>query len=195
VNVKEGKIHGLKSHDYYIIMKRLLLVMLRGYRDDDIWEMLAELSYFYIQLCVKEIKKRYDGEVGQRDTDAYMQIKKIFPPGWFNPMHHLLVHIPYEAKVGGPVQYRRMFHIKRALKYLRAMVSNKARVEGSIAESFLLKEITYFLSVYFTEEHNVNALTLRYNVDEEPPLSDLKIFEWRGTTASSSTTYYYTQEE
>jgi hypothetical protein len=88
-----------------------------------------------------------------------------------------------------------MFHIKRALKYLRAMVSNKARVEGSIAESFLLKEITYFLSVYFTEEHNVNALTLRYNVDEEPPLSDLKIFYWRGTTASSSTTYYYTQEE
>jgi hypothetical protein len=37
-----------------------------------------------------------------------------------------------------------MYHIERALKYLRAMVGNKARVEGSIAESFLLKEITYF---------------------------------------------------
>jgi hypothetical protein len=22
---------------------------------------------------------------------------------WFNPMQHLLVHIPYEAKVGSPV--------------------------------------------------------------------------------------------
>jgi hypothetical protein len=32
--------------------------------------------------------------------------KKIFPPGWFNPMQLLLVHIPYEAKGGGPVQYR-----------------------------------------------------------------------------------------
>jgi hypothetical protein len=110
-------------------------------------------------------------------------------------MQHLLIHIPYEAKVGAPVQYRWMYHIERALKYLRAMVGNKARVEGSNAKSFLLKEITYFSSVYFAEEHNVNALTLRYNVNEEPPLSDLKLFQWRGTTASSSMTYYYTQEE
>jgi hypothetical protein len=88
-----------------------------------------------------------------------------------------------------------MYHIERALKYLRAMFGNKARVEGSITESFLLKEIIYFSSVYFVEEHSVNALTLRYNVDEEPPLSDLKIFQWRGTTASSSMTYYYIQEE
>jgi hypothetical protein len=53
-----------------------------------------------------------------------------------------------------------MYHIERALKYLRAMVGNKARVEGSIIESFLLKEITYFLTVYFVEEQNLNALTL-----------------------------------
>jgi hypothetical protein len=88
------------------------------------------------------------------------KLEKIFPPGWFNPMEYLLIHIPYEAMLGGPVQYRWMYHIERALKYHRAMVHNKARVEGSIAESFLLKEITYFSSVYFAEEHNVNALTL-----------------------------------
>jgi hypothetical protein len=123
------------------------------------------------------------------------KLEEIFPLGWFNPMQHLLVHIPYDAKVGGPVQYRWMYHIERALKYLIAMVGNKARVEDSIAESFLLKEIIYFLSVYFVEEHNINALTLRYNVDEEPPLSGLKQFQWRGTTASNITTYYYTQEE
>jgi hypothetical protein len=70
-----GKIHGLKSHDYHIIMERLLPIMLRGCLDDDIWEALAELSYFYRQLCAKN-KKRYDGEVGEGDTGAYMQIRK-----------------------------------------------------------------------------------------------------------------------
>jgi hypothetical protein len=75
-------------------------------------------------------------------------------------MQHLLVHIPYEVMIGGPTQYRWMYHIERSLKYLRAMVDNKARVEGSITKSFLLNEITYFSSVYFVEEHNVNALTL-----------------------------------
>jgi hypothetical protein len=57
VNVTAGKIHGLKSHDYHIIMERLLSVMLHGYLDDDIWEALVELSYFYRQLYAKEIKK------------------------------------------------------------------------------------------------------------------------------------------
>jgi hypothetical protein len=83
-------------------------------------------------------------------------------------MQHLLVHISYEAKVGSPMQYRWMYHIKRALKYLISMVGNRARVEGCIVESFLLKEITYFSSVYFAEEHNVNVVTLRYNVAARP---------------------------
>jgi hypothetical protein len=29
------------------------------------------------------------------------KLVKIFPPGWFNPMQHFLVHLPYEANVGG----------------------------------------------------------------------------------------------
>jgi hypothetical protein len=35
------------------------------------------------------------------------------------------------------------------------------------------------MSVYFVEEHNVYAPTMRYNVDEEPSIGDLKIFQWR----------------
>jgi hypothetical protein len=88
------------------------------------------------------------------------KLEKIFLTGCFNLMQHLLVHIPYEAKVGDPMQYRWMYQIERELKYLRSMVGNKARVEGSIIESFLFKDITYFFSVYFVEEHNVNGLTL-----------------------------------
>jgi hypothetical protein len=57
VNVGTGKLNGLKSHGYYIIMERLLLVMLRGYLDTDLWEMFAELSYFYWQLCAKQVSK------------------------------------------------------------------------------------------------------------------------------------------
>jgi hypothetical protein len=109
------------------------------------------------------------------------KLEKIFLPGFFNPMQHLLVHLPYEAKVGGPVQYRWMYHIERTLKKLCAMVGNKRRVEGCIAEEFKYKEIASFTSLYFAEEHNVNAPALRYHVDE-PLISDLKIFQWRGKT-------------
>jgi hypothetical protein len=120
------------------------------------------------------------------------KMEKKFPPRFFNPMQHLLIHLPYEAKVGGPIQYKWMYHIERALIYLKPMVGNRARVEGCITHAFTLKEIAYFSSIYFAEEHNVNAPTMWYNVDKELPYSDLSIFASRATTVGSSTSYYST---
>jgi hypothetical protein len=117
-------------------------------------------------------KLRDDGEVRERDTMLICKLEKIFPSRWFNQMQYLLVHLPYESKLGNPQQYRWMYHIERALKNLRAMVHNKSRVEGCITEEFKLKEITYF-----TEHHHVNTPTMRYHVDEDIPCSDLQIFQ------------------
>jgi hypothetical protein len=113
----------------------------------------------------------------------------------FNPMQYLLIYLPYEAKVGGPVQYRWMYHIERALKYLKPMVGNRAGVKGCITEAFTLKEVAYFSSVYFAEERNVNAPMMMHKMDEEPPCSDLSIFASSGTTVYRSTSYYSTSEE
>jgi hypothetical protein len=136
------------------------------------------------------------------------KLEKIFPPEWFNPMQHLLIHLPYKAKLGSPQQYRWMYHIERSLKNLRAMVHNKVRVEGCIIEEFKLKEIAYFTSVYFTGHHNANTPTMWYHVDEDIPCSDLQVFQWKGSTSipcsdlqvfqwkgSTSTPYQPTQEE
>jgi hypothetical protein len=110
-------------------------------------------------------------------------------------MQYLLICLPYEAKVGSPIQFRWMYHIERALRYLKPMVSNRARVERCITEAFMLKEIAYFSSYYFAEENNINATTMQYNVDEESPCSNLSTFETRGRTVGSSTSYNSTMEE
>jgi hypothetical protein len=88
-----------------------------------------------------------------------------------------------------------MYHIERALKNLKAMVHNKAKVEGCIAEEFKLKDITYFTSVYFAKHHNINAPTMQYHVDEDIPCSDLQIFQWTGMTIGASMAYQPTEEE
>jgi hypothetical protein len=46
------------------------------------------------------------------------KIEKIFPPGWFNVMQHLLVNLPWEARVGGLAQFRWMYSQERELKKL-----------------------------------------------------------------------------
>jgi hypothetical protein len=116
VNLETVKINRLKSHDYHIFMKRLLPVMFHGYLIDDVWTTLAELSHFYRQLCGKEIKKEMIEKLEKEIPVLLCKLEKIFPPGWFNAMQHLLLHLPYEAKIGGPLQYRWMYHIERALK-------------------------------------------------------------------------------
>jgi hypothetical protein len=81
-------------------------------------------------------------------------LEKIFHPSFFNPMQHLLIHLPYEAKVGPYVILSSidicMYHIERTLKKLHAMDGNKRQVEGCITEEFKYKEITLFMDIYFT---------------------------------------------
>jgi hypothetical protein len=38
-------------------MERIIPVMFRGYMLDAMWQAIAELSYFYRQICAKEISK------------------------------------------------------------------------------------------------------------------------------------------
>jgi hypothetical protein len=132
VNLKTGKLTGLKSHDYHVIMECLLPNMLRGYVHQDVWKTLAELSYFYRKMCAKEIKKEMMEKLEKEIPVLLCKLEKIFPPRWFNPMQYLLIHLLYRAKVGGLVQYRWMFPFERALKRLTHMVGNKARIEGCI---------------------------------------------------------------
>jgi hypothetical protein len=154
-----------------------------------------ELSYFSRQLCAKENAVEMMEKLEKEISVLLCKMEKNFPPEIFNPMQYLLIHLPNEAKVGGPVQYRWMYHIERSLIYLKPMVGNMSRVEECITEAFMFKEVAYFSRVYFTEEHIINAPTMWYNMDEEPPCSDLSIFALRDTTIGSSMSYYSTSEE
>ncbi|KAH7860103.1 hypothetical protein Vadar_009371 [Vaccinium darrowii] len=57
-------------------------------------------------------------------------------------MVHLTVHLPREAILGEPVQYRWMYPFER-------FVSNRARPKSSIAEACTVKECISFCSLYF----------------------------------------------
>ena len=50
------------------------------------------------------------------------KLEKIFPPGFFLSMQHLILHLPSEARMGGgPVQNCWCYPIERCLKTIRKM--------------------------------------------------------------------------
>jgi hypothetical protein len=92
----------MKSHDYHIWIERLLPAMVRGYVPEHVWQVLAELSFFFCQLCAKEISRIVAQDLEKAAPVLLCKLEKIFPPGFFLPMQHLIVHLPSEARLGGP---------------------------------------------------------------------------------------------
>jgi hypothetical protein len=65
VNMEGGTMHGLKTHDYHILLQRILPSGLRGLVCKEVYEVIVELGQFFRQLCLKNLK-----------VDALHQMKK-----------------------------------------------------------------------------------------------------------------------
>jgi len=160
--------------------------MVRGYVPEHVWLVLAKLSYFFRQLCAKELSSTIITELETMAPELVCELEKIFPPGFFLPMQHLIVHLPTEARLGGPVQARWCYPIERCLKTLRKKCTNKARIEASIAEASIREEVANFTTSYYKpnlpSKHNPPP---RYNAGEVE--STLSLFKCQLGSASGST--------
>jgi hypothetical protein len=186
VNLVTLRIKGLKSHDYHIWIERLLPVMVRGYVPEHVWQVLAELSYFFRQLCAKELSKVVINKLEKDAPVLLCKLEKIFPPGFFNPMQHMILHLPREARLGGPVQNRWCYPIERVQKVLRSTCKNKNKVEACIAEAAILQEVTNFTTKYYAEHlPSVHNPPPRYNAGANE--SKLSLFRGQLGSASGST--------
>ena len=94
------------------------------------------------------------------------KLEQFLPPSFFDSMEHLPVHLAYEARICGPVQYRWMYPFERFLKTLKDKVGNKALVEASICESYLAEEAATFASYYFPSAEFPSRISRRGRVDD-----------------------------
>ena len=99
-SLQKLKISGLKSHGWHIWIERIMPVMLRGFIPEDEWLVLAELSYFFRVICAKELSPGLLEQMEQLAPELICKLDMIFPPSFFNPMQHLILHLPTEARLG-----------------------------------------------------------------------------------------------
>jgi hypothetical protein len=81
-------------------------VIFHGYFNTNLWKIFTELSYFNRQICAKKVSKVMMQKQEKEILVLVCKMEKIFLSGWFNATQHLLVHLPWEARVVGPVQFR-----------------------------------------------------------------------------------------
>ena len=109
VQVKECKVSGLKTHDCHVIFQRLLPLVIHGLLPKKVCEPLIGLSGFFVELCSKELRVEELDRLNDQIAVTICKLEQAFPPSFFDVMMHLPIHLAYEAKVAGPVQYRWMY--------------------------------------------------------------------------------------
>ena len=110
VNMRNGKLSGLKSHDCHVLLQRILPIGMQGFVNTNITTLLFELGSFFQDLCFKTLRQ---SDLEERIVLILCKMEKFFPPAFFDVMVYLAVHLPCEAILGGPVQYRWMYPIER----------------------------------------------------------------------------------
>ncbi|KAL0325330.1 UNVERIFIED_CONTAM: hypothetical protein Sradi_5102300 [Sesamum radiatum] len=149
VDMMELRLHGMKSHDCHIFMQKLIPVAFREMVPEHVWSALTEVSLMFQVLRSTTLDIRKVQELEDSVAIIMCNLEKVFSPAFFDSMEHLILHLPYEARMGGPVQYRWMYPFERFLRELKKKVKNKAHVEASIVEAYIVEEIGWFTSYYF----------------------------------------------
>ncbi|XP_027368317.1 uncharacterized protein LOC113874279 [Abrus precatorius] len=148
VNVEQGRFFGMKSHDCHIFMECLLPAAFREL-PDHVWKPLTELSEYFRDLCSPTLRVE-DLLVMEKNIPVILcKLERILPPGFFDSMEHLPIHLAYEARVCGPVQYRWMYPFEREIGGFKRTVKNRAQVEGSICQAYISRETSNFCTYYF----------------------------------------------
>ncbi|KAL0409801.1 UNVERIFIED_CONTAM: hypothetical protein Sradi_1914500 [Sesamum radiatum] len=75
---------------------------------ESVWSALTEVSLLFQIICSTTLDVGKVKELRDNVPTMLCNLEIIFPPSFFNTMEHLIIHLPYETCVAGPVQYRWM---------------------------------------------------------------------------------------
>ena len=91
----------MKNHDCHVFMECLLPIAFSTL-PRHVLNPLIEISHFFKMVTMEE-----------NIPLILCKLERVFPAAFFDSMEHLLVHLAYEARLVGPVQYRWMYPFER----------------------------------------------------------------------------------
>ena len=103
----------MKTHDCHVFLERLLPLIVRDFLPRHVVDALTELSNIFRELRAKVLNKDDLDRLQDQIALTLCKLEQIFPLAFFDIMVHLPIHLVWEAKVGGPIQYRWMYPIER----------------------------------------------------------------------------------
>ncbi len=113
VQAKQRKLIRLKSYDCHLLMQEYIPIAIRRSLPDNVSFIIIQLCSFLKELCSKVLDYEELENLERRAAMLLCELEKIFPLLFFTIVVHLLIHLPHEARLTGPVLYRWMYLIER----------------------------------------------------------------------------------
>ena len=168
--LEDGKLSGLKTHDFHILMQQVLPICLKNLGTPSVVGAIMRVSRVFRKICSKVVDSRTKAQMMEDVAESISALEKELPPLVFVMMMHLPIHLVEELFICGPVHTCWMYPFERYMKTLKGYVKNKARPEGSMANGYLREESIGFLNEYLAE---YTPTTKRaWDENEEPTMND-----------------------
>ncbi|GJS91045.1 pyruvate kinase [Tanacetum coccineum] len=129
VTNNDTNIMGLKSHDFHIMMQRLLPYGLQQYLPVKVAKPIIELCSFFKKICTATLMEDDMLKAQSNVVDIMCNLELIYPPTFFDIMIHLVIYLALEALEGGTIHPWWMYPFERFMKKLKNYVRNKAKPE------------------------------------------------------------------
>ncbi|RDX72139.1 hypothetical protein CR513_48416, partial [Mucuna pruriens] len=151
VDLNQRKLQRMKSHDYHVFMQWLLPIVFDSLPKHS-WKPLVELSHFFIELTSTTLNVEKLIVMKGIILVLLWKLGQIFLQSFFDSMEHLQL----------------IYHMRLEFLYsLKNKVKNKAMVETSICEAYLVEETSTFASFYYPDKIETKRTRIPRNVDSD----------------------------
>jgi len=113
VHVNERKVIGLKSQECHIVLQHLLPLAVRKILPEVVSAAVIRVSYFFKKICAPAFRTSDMDSLEVDIAKTLSLLETIFLPSFFDMMVHLMVHLPAQARIAGPVHFRSMWPVER----------------------------------------------------------------------------------
>jgi hypothetical protein len=124
--ISKGKLSGLKSHDFHVLLQQVLLLCFRKISNKSLARAVIRLSRVFRKLCAKSINGEEKEQLVADTAETMCMLEKEFPLAFFDIMSHLPNHLVEQLFQCGPVHTRWMYPYERYFKSLKGYVRNLA---------------------------------------------------------------------